>query len=196
MHIRPAVLHCTYSSQSRHAGRCVSSAGCSSNCPTAPAKQAAPWCTSVADDKRMSAHTGTVQGFSTPTQLCFCRGIFCTGSSLLGAALRAPHITSKNLIRCAHSLAPLPAQCVSCHAAVRSRHCCCCIHQCSCATSSSKSADTSQLLCTQADLRTCQVSRAKAQSSQVRCHAASSSVRQPRSMASLLPSSCKQRSRM
>eukprot|EP00892_Ulva_mutabilis_P012394 jgi/Ulvmu1/9527/UM053_0016.1 len=25
-------------------------------------------------------------------------GIFCTGSSLLGAALRAPHITSKNLI--------------------------------------------------------------------------------------------------
>ena len=29
----------------------------------------------------------------------FCRGIFITGSSLLGAAIRVPRITSKNLIR-------------------------------------------------------------------------------------------------
>ena len=29
-----------------------------------------------------------------------CRGIFITGSSLLGAAIRQPRITSKNLIRC------------------------------------------------------------------------------------------------
>ena len=28
-----------------------------------------------------------------------CRGIFITGSSLLGAAIRVPRITSKNLIR-------------------------------------------------------------------------------------------------
>lgn len=29
------------------------------------------------------------------------RGIFVTGSSLVGAAIRVPRITSKNLIRCA-----------------------------------------------------------------------------------------------
>jgi V-type H+-transporting ATPase proteolipid subunit len=30
--------------------------------------------------------------------LCACRGIFITGASLVGAAIREPRITSKNLI--------------------------------------------------------------------------------------------------
>lgn len=41
--------------------------------------------------------------FTTPVQ---CRGIFVTGSSLVGAAIRQPRITSKNLIRWAGEEAP------------------------------------------------------------------------------------------
>ena len=66
------------------------------------------------------------------TPLTLCRGIFITGSSLLGAAIRVPRITSKNLIRCAPACAAaalrghvkhrrLACPCCDAHAVLRQR---------------------------------------------------------------------------
>lgn len=41
----------------------------------------------------------TLLGRLGPSLGTACRGIFITGSSLVGAAIRVPRITSKNLIR-------------------------------------------------------------------------------------------------
>lgn len=51
---------------------------------------------SMASVHQLSHHTRTEARLTFPTVI---RGIFITGSSLLGAAQREPRITSKNLIR-------------------------------------------------------------------------------------------------
>lgn len=61
----------------------------------------AAWCVGLL---RVRPNACTPEGGSPQHLEPFgCRGIFITGSSLLGAAIREPRITSKNLIRCARA---------------------------------------------------------------------------------------------
>lgn len=56
---------------------------------------------------------------------CCRRGIFITGSSLVGAAIREPRITSKNLIRCGeaqYTAADTPFAATACRAASHLLH--------------------------------------------------------------------------